>query len=81
MANGTSDETALIRVHHTLTDSMQVRFIRPDVALVIAYHTIDDYITPDNVKHANQQNIKSYIIIKEDGKRLMAFDHNNIVQP
>jgi uncharacterized protein (TIGR02246 family) len=62
------------------TDSMQVRFIRPEVALVIAYHTLDDYITPDNVKHVNQQNIKSYIIIKEDGKWLMAFDHNTIVQ-
>jgi uncharacterized protein (TIGR02246 family) len=61
------------------TDSMQVRFIRPDVALVIAYHTIDDYVTPDNVMHVNQQNIKSYIIIKEDGKWLMAFDHNTIV--
>ncbi|MCC5930739.1 MAG: SgcJ/EcaC family oxidoreductase [Cyclobacteriaceae bacterium] len=62
------------------TDSMQVRFIKPDVALVIAYHTIDDYITPDNVKYVNQQQIKSYIIIKENNKWLMAFDHNTIVQ-
>jgi uncharacterized protein (TIGR02246 family) len=60
------------------TDSMQVIFIRP--ALVIAYHTIDDYVTPDNVMHVNQQNIKSYIIIKEGSNWLMVFDHNTIVQ-
>lgn len=31
------------------TDSMNVRFVTPEVALVTAYHTMDNYITPDSV--------------------------------
>lgn len=62
------------------TDSMEVRFIKPDVALVTAYHTMDDYMTPDSVKHVNQQQIKSYVIIKQDGKWMLTLDHNTIIQ-
>jgi uncharacterized protein (TIGR02246 family) len=63
------------------TDSMKVRFIKPEVALVTAYHSIDNYITPDSVKHFNERHIKSYVLVKQNGKWLMTLDHNTIIQP
>jgi uncharacterized protein (TIGR02246 family) len=63
------------------TDSMNVRFITPEVALVTAYHPIDNYTTPDNVTHANERHIKSYVVVKQDGKWLLTLDHNTVIQP
>jgi uncharacterized protein (TIGR02246 family) len=62
------------------TDSMKVRFVTPEVALVIAYHSIDTYISPDSVKHENERQIKSYVIVKQNGKWLLTLDHNTIIQ-
>lgn len=62
------------------TDSMNVRFVSPDVALVTAFHTIDNYITPDSVKHFNERHIKTYVIVKKQGSWLMTLDHNTIIQ-
>lgn len=62
------------------TDSMKLRFIKPDVALVVAYHTMDDYVTPDSVKHVNQKQIKTYVVVKDDGKWMLTLDHNTVVQ-
>jgi uncharacterized protein (TIGR02246 family) len=61
------------------TDSLKIRFIKPDVALVTAYHTMDDFVTPDNVKHVNEVNIKSYVVVKQDGNWLLTLDHNTPV--
>ena len=62
------------------TDSMSVRFLEPDVAIVIAYHSIDDYTTPDGVKHVNGRQIKSYVLVKRENKWLMTLDHNTSIQ-
>ena len=62
------------------TDSMRIKFIKPDVAIVTAYHTIDTYITPDSVRHVNEQQIKSYVVVKEDGKWLLTMDHNTSIR-
>ena len=62
------------------TDSMNVRFITPDVALVTAYHPIDPYTTPDNVVHVNERQIKSYVIVRQDDKWLLTLDHNTTIQ-
>ena len=63
------------------TDSMKVRFVTSDVALVTAFHTIDTYITPDSVKHEDERQIKSYVIVKQNGKWLLTLDHNTSIQP
>jgi uncharacterized protein (TIGR02246 family) len=63
------------------TDSMNVRFIKPEVAIVTAYHKVDPYTTPDSVTHTNVRAIKSYVIVKEEGKWLLTLDHNTTIQP
>ena len=62
------------------TDSMNVRFITPEVALVTAYHPIDKYTTPDSVTHVNERQIKSYVLVKQGGKWLLTLDHNTVIQ-
>lgn len=62
------------------TDSMNVRFLTPEVALVIAFHPIDKYTTPDNVTHINERHIKSYVLVKKEGNWLMALDQNTVIQ-
>jgi len=62
------------------TDSINVRFITPEVALVTAYHPIDKYTTPDSVMHVNERHIKSYVVVKKNGKWLLTLDHNTVIQ-
>ena len=62
------------------TDSMKVRFVTPEVALVTGYHSIDTYVTPDSVRHENERQIKSYVIVKKNDKWLLTLDHNTSIQ-
>jgi len=61
-------------------DSMIVHFVTRDVALVNAIHKSDSYVTPeDGVKHENERQIKTYVVVKHNGKWLLAFDQNTII--
>ena len=61
-------------------DSMTVHFVTPDVALIDAVHKSDSYVTPeDGVKHENERQIKTYVIVKRNGKWLLALDQNTII--
>ena len=58
-------------------DNVTVHFVTPDVALVDAVHTSDSYVTPeDGVKHENERQIKTYLIVKRNGKWLLVLDQN-----
>jgi hypothetical protein len=49
-------------------DSMTVRFVTHDVALVNAIHTSDSYVTPeDGLKHENERQVKTYLVVKHNG--------------
>lgn len=59
---------------------MTTRFVSDDVAMVNAAHTSDTYITPeDGIKHENEKQVKTYIIVKQKGKWLLTLDQNTIV--
>ena len=61
-------------------DSMTVHFVTRDVALVNAVHTSDSYVTPeDGVKHENERQMKTYVVVKRNGKWLLALDQNTII--
>jgi uncharacterized protein (TIGR02246 family) len=61
-------------------ESMTVRFVTPDVALVDAVHKSDSYVTPeDGVKHENEKQMKTYVVVKHNGKWLLALDQNTII--
>ena len=61
-------------------DSMTVRFMTHDVALVNTIHTSDSYVTPeDGLKHENERQMKTYLVVKHNGKWLLALDQNTII--
>jgi uncharacterized protein (TIGR02246 family) len=61
-------------------ESMDIRFITSDVAIADVIHKVDNYATPDGVKHENERHIKTYVIVKKKGKWLLAQDHNTVIQ-
>ena len=63
-----------------LIESMDIRFITPDVAIADVIHKVDNYTTPDGVKHENERHIKTYVVVKKKGKWLLAQDHNTVIQ-
>jgi uncharacterized protein (TIGR02246 family) len=61
-------------------ESMNIRFITTDVAIADVIHSITVFSTPDGVKHENEKHIKTYIVVKQNGKWLLTHDHNTIIQ-
>ena len=58
--------------------SMQIQFPAKETAIAIVKHKIDNYTTPDGVLHANEIHVKTYVIVKQKGKWLLALDQNTI---
>ena len=52
-------------------ESMAIRFITPDVAIADVIHKVDNYTTPDEIKHENERHIKTYVVVKKKGKWLL----------
>jgi len=61
-------------------ESMDIRFITPEVAIADVIHKVDNFTTPDGVRHENERHIKTYVIVKKKGKWLLTQDHNTIIQ-
>ncbi|MBN1791771.1 MAG: SgcJ/EcaC family oxidoreductase [Bacteroidales bacterium] len=60
-------------------ETMEIRFLTPAVAVATVIHGLDDYITPDGNLHKNERQMKTYIVIKQEGKWLLAHDHNTVI--
>jgi len=61
-------------------DTMTIRFVTPDVAIINAVHTSDTYISPeDGIKHENEKQMKTYIVVRQKGKWLLTLDQNTII--
>ena len=60
-------------------ETIEIRFLTPTVAVADVIHVMDDYFTPDDKIHTNERQIKTYIVIKQEGKWLLTHDHNTIV--
>jgi uncharacterized protein (TIGR02246 family) len=61
-------------------ESIDIRFLTTDVAIADVIHQVDNYTTPDGVKHENERHIKTYVVVKKSGKWLLAQDHNTVIQ-
>jgi len=59
--------------------SMSMRFITPDVAIADVIHKISDFEFPAGVKHKNELNLKTYVVVKQKGKWLLTHDQNTTV--
>jgi uncharacterized protein (TIGR02246 family) len=60
-------------------ESMTIRFITHDVAIVDVIHKISTYELPVGVKHENERELKTYVIVKQKGKWLLTHDQNTTI--
>ena len=62
-------------------DTMAIRFVTDEVAIVNAIHTRDTYINPKNgTKHENERQMKTYIVVRQKGKWLLTLDQNTVIR-
>ena len=57
-------------------EEMVVRFATSDVAVVTVPSRLSTFTTPDGVKHENERQIRTFIVVKRGGKWLIMQDQN-----
>jgi uncharacterized protein (TIGR02246 family) len=59
-------------------EEMSVRFATHGVAIVTVPSRLSSYVTPDGVKHENERQIRTFVVVKRRGRWLIMQDHNTI---
>jgi uncharacterized protein (TIGR02246 family) len=59
-------------------EEMEVRFATQDAAIVTVPSTMSPYSTPDGVRHENQKQIRTFILVKRLNQWLIMQDQNTI---
>ncbi len=59
-------------------EEMSVRFAAHDVAVVTVPSRVGTYITPDGVRHENERQIRTFVVVRRAGKWLIMQDQNTI---
>ena len=74
-------------VHQTIlkgasitTDSMDVRYLTADVAIVDAVHAVSPHRSSNGEMHINEKWAKTYVIVRRNGKWLLAHDHATTIE-
>jgi uncharacterized protein (TIGR02246 family) len=62
-------------------EQMDVRFATADVAVATVTSRVSTFTTPDGVKHQNEQQIRTFVVVKRGARWLIIQDHNTIVTP
>ena len=61
-------------------DTITIRFVTTDVAIINAVHTSDTYVSPeDGIRHEKEKQMKTYVVVRQKGKWLLTLDQNTIV--
>ncbi|MDI1243755.1 MAG: SgcJ/EcaC family oxidoreductase [bacterium] len=60
-------------------ESFDVKFSSPNVALVIVPSRMSTFTTPDGVKHENERNIRTFVVVKRENRWRIMHDHNTII--
>ena len=60
-------------------ESIAIRFVTPTVAIANVVHKSSDYELPQGIKHQNERQQKTYIIVKRQNKWLLTLDQNTVI--
>lgn len=60
-------------------ETMAIRFVAPDVALATVVHQVSPYEMPKGTAHRSERQIKTYVVVKQNGRWLLAQDQNTII--
>ena len=59
-------------------EEMSIRFATLDVAVVTVPSRVSTYTTPDGVRHENERQIRTFVVVKRGGRWLIMQDHNTV---
>lgn len=59
-------------------EEMVVRFATPEVAIVTVPSKLSTYTTPDGVKHENERQIRTFVVVKRGSRWLIMQDQNTV---
>ena len=62
-------------------EEMDVRFADPNVAVVTVTSRVGTYVTPEGNKHENERHIRTFVVVRRNGRWLIMHDQNTIVEP
>ena len=62
------------------TESIAIRFLTPTVAIADVIHKSSEYELPQGVKHQNERQMKTYIIVRRKNKWLLTLDQNTVIK-
>jgi uncharacterized protein (TIGR02246 family) len=61
-------------------EEMEVRFATANVAVVtVPSRMVGIFTTPDGVKHENDRQIRTFVVVRRGGQWLIMQDHNTII--
>ena len=60
-------------------ESITIRFLTPTVAIADVVHKSSEYELPQGVKHQNERQMKTYVIVKRKNIWLLTLDQNTII--
>lgn len=62
-------------------EEMDVRFADPNVAVVTVMSRVGTYTTPEGIKHENERHLRTFVVVRRNGRWLIMQDQNTIVKP
>ncbi len=62
-------------------ESYNVKFSSPDVAIVVVPSKLSTLTLPDGVKRENARNIRTFVVVKRNGRWLIQHDQNTFISP
>ena len=60
-------------------ESISIRLLTPTVAIANVVHKSSEYELPQGVKHQNERQMKTYVIVKRKNIWLLTLDQNTII--
>ena len=60
-------------------ENMDIRFAADDVAVGTVTSILSPFTSPDGVKHRAEQYIRTFVVVRRDGRWLIMQDHNTRV--
>lgn len=60
-------------------ESITIQFLTATVAIADVVHKSSDYELPQGVKHQNERQRKTYVIVKKQNKWLLKLDQNTVI--
>jgi uncharacterized protein (TIGR02246 family) len=61
-------------------DEISIRFATADVAVATVTSRISTYTSPDGVRHENERQIRTFVVVKRDGGWRIMQDHNTAIR-